>query len=207
MTCIAVKARITSAARTAAFLLSAGLALNAGSLLAAEGKETAATPASSTPLQNSVYVVDQDLRTLLTEFSKRIGANAIMSKGLKGPVKKAFLPTDRQEFLEEMSRNHGVEWYFEGTTLHLSSRDEMTSRLIGIKSLTVDRINSQIRKVDLDPTRYPLQAVPEANAAMITAPPSYIARVEVISESILKARRENGSDSIRFIKFGEKSSE
>lgn len=188
------------------FGLCLGLAL-CGTIPALANDGTATQQPSQVKAGDAVYVVDQDLRSLLREFGKRIGANPVLSKGIEGRVKKAFIPTERQAFLDEMSRSYGIEWYFEGTTLHLSSRDEITSRLIGIKSLSVKTINSQIQKVDLNPARYPLQPVPEANAAMLTAPPSYIARVEIITESILKAKKENGEDTIRFIKFGRKSIE
>jgi type II secretory pathway component GspD/PulD (secretin) len=173
-------------------------------MVTARAEATPAVPVQGS-VEDGVYVVDQDLPALLTEFCRRIGVVPDLSKQVKGEVKNAFLPADRTRFLQQVGQRYGLEWYFEGTNLHISTQQETVSRLIDIKSLSMDDINAQIAQADIDPNRFPARSIPQGNAVMVTAPPSYLARVEVIVDAILKAQPGAAIAGVVVIKFGHKA--
>ncbi|MEM6616459.1 MAG: secretin N-terminal domain-containing protein [Pseudomonadota bacterium] len=163
-------------------------------------------PAVASPAKKAdadIIVVNQDLRSLIQDFARNLGVQAQISSAVRGKVQNRRLPSEPEGFLKALADEFTLGWFFDGPVLHVSSASEYATRLISLDRFKYDTLIEQMETVGLTTKRFSLRELPEANALLVTAPPQYVARVEVILEA-LKARQSSG-DGIRVIRFGRTS--
>ncbi|MCC2113605.1 MAG: hypothetical protein KDJ16_16340 [Hyphomicrobiales bacterium] len=147
-----------------------------------------------------VLIVDQDIASLIKDFAKKVGIRADISRGVRGRVRDLRLPTEPSAFLDELARRYQIDWYFEGNALHVSAISEAASRMIGLGNVDFDSVRTEVIAAGLDPDRFAMKNMEAAKAVMVSGPPSYIARVELIVESLVNGRPSGRT--VRVMKFG-----
>lgn len=147
-----------------------------------------------------VLIVDQDVASLIKDFAKKVGIRADISRGVRGRARDLRLPTEPSAFLDELSRRYQIDWYFEGNVLHVSASSEAASRMIGLGNVDFESVRTEVTAAGLDPDRFGMKNMDAAKAVMVSGPPSYIARVELIVESLVNGRPSG--KTVRVMKFG-----
>ncbi|MEM6666335.1 MAG: hypothetical protein AAF638_08025 [Pseudomonadota bacterium] len=170
--------------------------LDTGSSQASASLGAAASTGSA-----GAIVVDQDLRSLLRDFGKRVGIRVKVEPGVRGRVRNARLPGDPEAFLAALGEAHDIDWFFDGDVLNVYPSSAAATRIIGLGNVRYDRLKAQLQESGLWTDRFPIRQMQEANAISLSGPPGYLARVEVIVESLKSGGGRSGG-AVRVIRHG-----
>ncbi|GGH32004.1 hypothetical protein GCM10007036_43580 [Alsobacter metallidurans] len=191
-------------------LAQAGAVLNAdptGAILPLSTRPSAPPPAAvaaarmqATPESGFVFVFEQDLRSFLADYCRHVGLRAEIDGAVRGRLSKVKLPLDFPMLMSELNGRFDIEWYLEGDSLRVTPRSELTTRVISLRSVRLEDLNEALKTSDLDPGRYPLRMVKDADAVIVRAPASYVSRIVAVVETL---GRGNNDGVIRVIRYGE----
>lgn len=159
-----------------------------------------AAPSTSAESGRFVYVVDQDLRSFLTDFARRVGLRSEIAATVRGQITKVRLPAEPTALLKEIEKRHEIEWIIDGETLKVSSRGELATRILPLGKISYEELLRELKQVGVDTARYPLQPIGGSNAVILTAPAAHVARIAALVEA-LKAGKTTGPE-IRIIRSG-----
>lgn len=129
----------------------------------------------------SYRVVDQDLRTVLEEFGKNLGIRVASSEGVKGRVRGNLQEGSPQFFLDALTKAYGLDWYFDGTVLNISTVSEASTRFLDLHGIPFNRILDGVQRADLTDPRFSMRPGPSESLAMVSGPPRF---VQLLSEAI-----------------------
>jgi type II secretory pathway component GspD/PulD (secretin) len=147
-----------------------------------------------------VYVVDQDLRQFLTDFSRRVGLRADVAGTVRGRLTRVKLPLEPTALLKDLEKRFDLEWLIEGEILKVASRSDLATRILALGPVSYDDLIREMRGIDIDVARYPLKRLSESNSVIVTAPASYIGRVSALIDT-LRAGRSVGPE-LRIVRHG-----
>lgn len=125
-------------------------------------------------------VVDQDLRTVLEEFGRNTGVRIALADGVKGRVRGSLPQAAPQEFLDAVTRSYGLDWYYDGAVLHVSTSGEAETRYLDLHGLPFAALASGLDKADLTDPRFVLRDGPAQGLVTVSGPPRY---VRLVSEA------------------------
>jgi type III secretion protein C len=133
-------------------------------------------------LPDGVYpysVIDQDVGAVLREFGQNMGLRVKLSTKVNGPVSGKLPRLPALEFLNHVCQMHGLEWYYDGATLHISSVTEENTRFLSLhKAVSLPALIESLKQLSFYDERYPLRASADHASLIITGPPAYAALVE-----------------------------
>ena len=167
--------------RSHARKLAAALAL-AG--LFGGGALSLAAPAFAAPMQlpDGIYpysVLDQDVTAVLREFGQNLGLRVKLSAKVSGTVKGKLPRLPALEFLNHVCQMYGLEWYYDGATLHISSVSEETTRFLPLqKTVLLPVLVESLKKLSFYDERYPIRTGAGGASVIVTGPPVYAALIE-----------------------------
>jgi len=152
--------------------------------------------ASSAPLKlpDGEYpyrVVDQEVTVVLREFGQNLGLRVKLSPKVSGQVKGGVPQSSASEFLNTICRMYGLDWYYDGSTLHISSATEEVTRFLPAKSEAVTKLKENLKQLLFYDDRFLLRANPENSAVVVSGPPPY---VELVQQTL--ASMQGGSGEI-----------
>lgn len=122
-------------------------------------------------------VVDQDLRVVLEEFGKNTGIRIALADGVKGRVRGSLPQAPPPEFLDALARSYGLDWYYDGTVLHVSTSAEAETRFLDLHGLPFARLIGGLAQSGLADARYVLRDGPAQGLATVSGPPRYVGLV------------------------------
>ena len=126
-------------------------------------------------------VVDQDLRAVLEEFGKNLGVRVALADSVKGRVRGNLPEGSPQSFLDALTKAYGLEWYFDGAVLSISTVAEAGTRFLDLHEVPFARALDGVQSAGLTDPRFVLRPGPAPNLAMVSGPPRY---VQLISEAV-----------------------
>ncbi|WP_338664497.1 hypothetical protein VQH23_04870 [Pararoseomonas sp. SCSIO 73927] len=139
-------------------------------------------------------VVDQDLREVLIELGKRVGLNAVVSEGVRGRVRGRLARGTAIETLERLAAIYGLDWFTDGSTLHVSSVGEAVSRLVDLGGVPPAQLDAALRALGVHDARWPIRASdPNLGLAMVSGPPRYVGLVEQTLAVLARRPRPDGT--------------
>ncbi|MBF7141002.1 MULTISPECIES: type III secretion system outer membrane ring subunit SctC [Pseudomonas] len=105
------------------------------------------------------YVARQEsLRTFFEVLAAPLGQPIIVSKAAaKRTVNGNFSLENPRKTLERLARQLGLIWYSDGQAIYLYEANESKQAVISLKTLTVPRLESFLRRSGLLDARYPLR--------------------------------------------------
>lgn len=139
---------------------------------------------SSAPLRipESVYpysVVEQDISIVLREFGQNMGIGVKVSPKVAGIVKGKIPRLPGIEFLNYLCKMYGLEWYFDGTSLHVSNVSESQTRFLRLHPQeTTDNLLATLKNLNFYDDRYPVRPGPDQTSVVVSGPPAYVTLVE-----------------------------
>lgn len=123
----------------------------------------------------------QELSELLREFAADQGVPASVSEFVTGRISGQFGPMPAGDFLDKVTRENGVVWYFDGHALFFYRSDELGSRILQVRSETPDDMIEKLRRLDIVSDRFEIKTLPENGLMYLSGPPRYL---EVIEEAV-----------------------
>lgn len=139
-------------------------------------------------------VVDQELRDVLIELGKRVGLNAVVSDGVRGRVRGRLARGTAVETLDRLAAIYGLDWFTDGSTLHVSAVGEAVSRLVDLGGVPPAQLDSALRTLGVLDQRWPIRGSdPSLGMAMVSGPPRYVALVEQTLSVLARRPRPDGT--------------
>jgi len=176
------------AAASSAFVAAAVIMVAGTSVLAATAK-----PKWFGEPYNYV-VLDQDVRTTLTEFGRNLGLAIVLSDAVNGRVHGRTEAKSAGDFLEQLAGANGLAWYFDGSVLHISSDKEFATRIVDAGRLTGEAVAKRMLELGLADDRFSLRTTSNANVIIVSGPPAYINVVTQLVEHMQPAPVIAGDD-------------
>ena len=139
--------------------------------------------------EGGLVVVRQDVRELIDQVAQFYGFETVLSRQVRGDVENATLPSDFNAFLERLATDRDLVFYFRNRELNASTRDENVSRVIGLGQSDPTELRAAIEAAGIDADRFPVRFIEASNSVLIDGPPSFVALVEVIAESLVRTDR------------------
>lgn len=127
-------------------------------------------------------LINQDLPGAMKEFGRNLGFPVVLDGQVRGQIRGQVKAQTAGQFLDELAQGNGVNWYFDGAILHISSSDEFKTQVIELGRLTGDAVLQEMKRMGLYDERFSITYSKNAAALRVSGPPSYIAVTrEVIS--------------------------
>jgi len=89
-------------------------------------------------------------------------------------VSGQFDLSDPMLALKSFCQDRGLIWYFDGQALYVYRQDELSSTLVQLQQLTVNKLVAALREADLYDQQYPLTSRPDARSFYLSGPPKYV---------------------------------
>ena len=132
-------------------------------------------------------VIDQDLGTVLQEFSDNLGILLRISDQIHGRVQDYRSTETPKDFLNELARRNSFEWYFDGRILHISGNDESVVRLLALGSVPFLELWTALDRLGIADQRFPLRHGGTSDLVLVSGPPRYVALVEQTLVALVSA--------------------
>ncbi len=148
--------------------------------------EKSAMPAGWTD-QDTPYpyiALDQPVREVLTEFGRNLGLPVIVSEAIDGVVSIGSPNLTPQAFMRELSRKAGLQWYFDGVSLHVVRAEESRSRLVDLGSTSLAVVRKAVTDLGLADQRFPIRQAGRTGLAIIAGPSPYVETVENVVRAL-----------------------
>ena len=139
--------------------------------------------------EGGLVVVRQDVRDLIDQVAQFYGFETVLSRQVRGNIENTTLPSDFNAFLERLASDRDLVFYFRNRELNASTRDENVSRVVGLGQSSPSELRAAIEAAGIDADRFPLRYIEASNSVLVDGPPSFVALLEVIAESLVRAER------------------
>lgn len=141
---------------------------------------------------------NEDLRELLKDFCASMGIRAVIDQDITGRVNGKFSEYRAGKFFRQIKRGYGLISYFDGRVLFIYPAEKSQSKLIDIKTETVDILVSSLKALDLYDFHCPVKISGKAGLAYVSGPPRYVELVESMAQVLnQKVEAARVSKSIR----------
>ncbi len=133
-------------------------------------------------------VVDQNVRDTLTEFGRNNNIPVNLSPRVKGRVKGKLPTLPSKEFLQKITEDYSLAWYYDGNLLHISSEAENTTEIVRPAAGSAAAAKTKLQDMGLLDDRYGFQVSPDGLSATISGPPAYRAAVQGVLSTMTVER-------------------
>jgi type III secretion protein C len=142
------------------------------------------------PRSGEGYVARQEsLRTFFDALSASLGKPIVVSKAVaKRTVSGEFSLAAPQQTLERIARQMGLIWYGDGQSIYLYEAAESKSAVISLEVITVEKLESFLRRSGLYDTRFPLRN-DGLRTLYLSGPPIY---VDLVMQAAHYMDKQNG---------------
>lgn len=123
-------------------------------------------------------VVDQDLRTVLTQFGANTGLRIALSEAVQGRVHGRTPAAPARDILNGLAQSFGFDWYYDGAVIWVSAASEAETHILPLQGVSFARLRSGLTAADLLDRRFQLKAGIGPDIAIVSGPPRYIAMVK-----------------------------
>lgn len=147
------------------------------STVAAAGPCPAAEPAWPTAPYNYV-VVDQDVRTVLTQFGANTGLRIALSDAVQGRVHGRTPAAPARDVLAGLAQSFGLDWYYDGAVIWVSAASEAETHILPLQGVSFARLRNGLAAADLLDRRFGLKAGVGPDIAIVSGPPRYVAMIK-----------------------------
>jgi type III secretion protein C len=156
--------------------------------------------ATALDLPNEMYpyiVIEQDITVVLREFGQNLGINVKLSPRVSGVVKGKLPPSKALNFLNRVCQANGLQWYFDGSVLYVSSVAEEVTRFLPLaQTVTPEMLLAALKRLSFYDERYPIRQGPDGASVFISGPPAYAALIEQTLTSMHAIRPEIPTETI-----------
>lgn len=137
----------------------------------------------------SYIVIDQDVRGVLTEVGRNLAYPIEISRDVGGRVRNGVSAESARDFLDKLSMENGIAWFFDGAMIHVNTQQELVHRRIELNDRDTGYVLSAIDDLGIG---YPLITRigyggddTDSSTLRVWGPPSWADRVVQILDDPL----------------------
>jgi type III secretion protein C len=154
-------------------------ALLAALVLAGAGAAPCALAAGlSGETRHAFTIVAQPLPELLDAFASNFGVAVAVDRRIEGEVRNLHGTFSAVEFLDAVAERSGIDWYFDGTTVHVSPASGRRSVIVDFGRVSPDALDQALSSLGLVDPRFPVRRSADGRIGVVTAPPRYVELIE-----------------------------
>ncbi len=130
----------------------------------------------------SYYANDENLAEVIRNFANSVNTPLYLSPRVKGSVNGAYFAANAEDFLNKISEDFNLLWYYDGITLYVYGAGEKMTR--SFPSRTGDDTAALIDKIERDPiyeSRFGMTLGKDGKTVVVSGPPRY---VELLAASV-----------------------
>jgi type III secretion protein C len=143
------------------------------------------------------WVVDQDIKGILVEFGRNVGVPVDVSDQVKGRLrgKVAAAAATAREFLDSLCDGNELVWYFDGASLHVNAKTEITTELVSLGRFSREEALKKLAGLGIDDARFPVRSTNNASVISVSGPPKLVSMVRQALQQ--PAKEDTGRDEVR----------
>lgn len=131
----------------------------------------------------------EGLRSFFESLSSRLNKSIIVSqKAAAKQVTGEFDLRNPQTFLERLTAQLGLIWYYDGQAIYIYDSSEIKNAVISLRYISLEKLNTFLRKSGLYDRRYPLRG--EGGTFYVSGPPVYVDLLINAAKMIDKAKQQ-----------------
>ncbi len=142
------------------------------------------TPKLNNKDEVNLFIFEDKITNILREISRHRGIVIKISDKVKGYIRKRRLSGTFKATLNELSSDHDFEWFLYEKTLYVSNKSEKQTHFPKLGKLSYDQVIKSIRSSGLELDRFQIKLLDDKNSIILSGPPSYVAIVETIIETL-----------------------
>ncbi len=119
-------------------------------------------------------IINQDVRSVLADFSESLNIPISISDGVEGAVRQVSGSFTPEDFMHHLALNNEFSWYYDGRTLHVTPLVEEKTILLQMGDVSVEAFNRTLEELQIADARYPVIMAGEQGLARVSGPPRYI---------------------------------
>lgn len=130
-------------------------------------------------------VVDEDLRSVLQHFGANNGVRIVLSDKVQGHVHGRLQSAPPRDFLNGLTKQFGLDWYYDGAAIWISATSEAATKLMPLRGIPIESLGKSLVSSNLQDARFPLRAGLGPNTAIISGPPRYLAMTDDVLTALV----------------------
>lgn len=166
--------------------------------LAIPSAQAAAVPWAHPQFQYSTN--GSPLAEVLAELGRDEQVSISLAPGLTGQIVGRFNLTP-QHFLEMLARNYDLNWYYDGTTLHVTAAADTCSVAIRLNYADLDRLQEALTHTGLADTRFPVTYDSGSGLIYLKGPASYVDLLSGVAQRVDSAARAGVVTAVKIVKL------
>ena len=123
-------------------------------------------------------ILSQDLRAVLEEFGVSLDLSVNVDPDIEGQVTNFRSALTVEGFLDRLTSEHGLVWYFDGTTLHITPARNNRSIFVDFRRVTPAMLIETLDTLAVADDRFTVRSTGSQGIGVVTGPPRYIELVE-----------------------------
>lgn len=122
-------------------------------------------------------VVDQNVRDTLLEFGRNTDVPVRMTNGVRGRIRGSLSGLAPRDFLDRITKDNGLVWYYDGALLHISSSTEVSTEVVTPLPASPARAIEKLQASNILDDRFAVRPAGDGLSLAVTGPPAYRAAV------------------------------
>jgi type III secretion protein C len=144
----------------------------------------AATPLAAQETILSYHVMQVPVRTMAETVLREAGLRGVISPDIKGTLSSRRVSGTAEDILKAIALNGDIDVFRFNDTIYVSAAAEATTRLILLRDIGFENAIAGLAQSGLVIDQYPVTIAAEGQAMAITGPPTYIALIEAVIQSL-----------------------
>ncbi len=140
------------------------------------------------------YIIkDQELGQVLQEFGTNTKFKTVISAALTQKVTGPVSISSPRDFIDSLSRQYSVDWYYDGLALYFAPESETVTRFMKIEDVPYATLKKELEKQGLSTARFTIKPAPGNKLISVSGPPRFH---EVVGQTLNAI--SNGRDPSAF---------
>ena len=144
-------------------------------------------PAADAPWMEGTYyqagITDQPVAVvdLLNDFSRAQGVPLLVSEDVTGLVSVQYPEMSPLEYLDRLTLDNGLIWYYDGAAIHVYTSDELQTVVMPLGDVDTTELVAALKRLGVYSERFPITAEPDYGLLYVVGPTRYIEVIRQIS--------------------------
>lgn len=143
------------------------------------------------------YAQKEDIKNVLTDFFASQGIGVVCSENVKGKVSGNFKNKDPQAFFKHITDAYNLVWYYDGAAVYLYSSHEVTSSILNLEYLNMNKFRQNLIDLDIHDPRFAMRMIEKERIIYVSGPQRYVDLISQMATQLdAKAMTHGGMDDV-----------
>jgi len=133
------------------------------------------------------------LPEVLRAFCAQQGVSPKISEKIQGTLSGSFSFDEPRQFLDVLTRNGGLIWYYDGQSVHFYRSEEQESAVLRLRNLTAVELRNALIGLELWDGRWSWRSDATQSLLYVNGPPHYVSLVKDALERMDSMYAEDGT--------------